>query len=121
MNLLGAIGKRPAERNLEKILEELNDPRLVNSILHTLCDFNKALNQLKFVPKHGYRRRFAEIQYRASRQAIDNVNNCPDKVKSHARNSLAAHWKQWLVEMKQKRLADPQELDKSRPDEFDND
>lgn len=117
MNLLGAIGGRPAERNLEKILEELDNPKLASHVIKAISDLNTALRQLDFVPRYMYRRRFAQMQYKVS---MDKVNDCPDKVKSHAHNSMKASYRKWLGELNQKELESPQELDKSRPDGFDS-
>lgn len=58
MNLLGAIGKRPCEKALQKIMQELNDKRLVNHVMNLILDFRDGMKQINHVPEIAWRKRF---------------------------------------------------------------
>ncbi len=58
MNLIGAIGKRPCEVSLQKILTVIGDRKLVNRVMNIIYDFRDGLRQINHIPDMKYRKRF---------------------------------------------------------------
>ena len=58
MNLIGAIGKRPCEISLQKIMQELGDRKVVNRTMSLIYDYREGLRQITHVPAMHWRKRF---------------------------------------------------------------
>lgn len=58
MNLLGAIGKRPCEISVQKIMQELGDRRVVNKVMNYILDYREGLRQIAHIPSMQYRKQF---------------------------------------------------------------
>lgn len=92
MNLLGAIGKRPCEKTLEKIMEEVNNRKMTAWVMRLITHFREGLKQILYVPDPAYLRRFT---YEWKEQFCGKVRKreLPAAVESHLLACLVAYYR----------------------------
>jgi hypothetical protein len=95
MNLIGAIGKRPCEISLQKIMQELGDRKLVNRVMGIILDYREGLRQIAHVPNMLYRKRFT-FEWR--QQFFDRVfkNDFPQGVRTHLWCCMTAYHREHI-------------------------
>lgn len=92
MNLIGAIGKRPCEVSLQKIMTEIGDRKLVNRVMNIILDFREGLRQIGHVPNMQYRKRFT---YEWQQKFFDKVFGAtmPTGVQTHLWCCMTAYFR----------------------------
>ena len=93
MNLLGAIGKKPCEKVLQKIMEELDDRKIVNKTMNTIFDFRDGLKQITYIPDIKYRKRFT-FEWHQSFFSKIFEGKLPTTVKTHLWCCLTAYYRE---------------------------
>ena len=103
MNLLGAIGKRPCEKVLEKILEENNDKKLVRWATNIIFKFKEGLKQIEYLPDKQYQETFRtywrhHFMKRVLHHPAENIteDDKPEVLRTHLWCCLHAYYKESL-------------------------
>lgn len=94
MNLLGAIGKKPCEKVLQKIMEELDNRKVVNKAMNTIYDFRDGLKQIALMPNLQYRERFTNLWRDKFYRKVFDSQLLPMTVKTHLWCCLTAYYRE---------------------------
>lgn len=96
MNLIGAIGKRPCEISLQKIMQELGDRKVVNRTMNIILDYREGLRQIAMVPNMQYRKRFTYEWRLKFREKVFN-SELPVVVQTHLWCCMTAYHREHMM------------------------
>lgn len=112
MNLLGAIGKKPCEISLQKILEKENNRKLTNKVMHIILTFKEGLKCLESMTNSKYFNAFTSLWLETY---IEKVNNIPTEnidLKTHLRCCVSAYHREHMGKSRLIHRINPEKLSK---------
>lgn len=96
MNLIGAIGKRPCEISLQKIMQDLGDRKVVNRVMNIIYDYRDGLRQIAYMPDMQYRKRFTfEWRQKFFEKVFDA--DLPEGVQTHLWCCMTAYHRNHML------------------------